>query len=260
MPRRKTTPETEQIDTDVFSSEEFRSRHLIDKLAAIMGHVDYVPKRGWNDFHKYKYVMEGDLTTVIRPLLSAAGIMIIPNVIEEELVMEAVSERGGSSHLCKIKVEYTVTDGKTEIKFVIPGYGTDKSDKSVYKAMTGSMKYALMKLFEVETGDDPERESAVTSDSHVNIESSSSKAAKGGHSDKATKYQLQRIVSTMRENGMERSDLLDMIEEQFGVQLQIPEDSAEAQKTILGYLQELDSSDAGALLAKIDEWSPAKDA
>lgn len=255
MSRKQEEPVTNASSVARFAAPEFRSLSLVEKLAAIMGEVEYVPKRGWNDFHKYKYVMEGDLTIVIRPLLSAAGIMIIPNVIEEDLVKEAVMERGGASHLCRIKVEYTVTDGKSEIKFVIPGYGVDRSDKSVYKAMTGSMKYALMKLFEVETGDDPERESAA--DGHVNIEPSNAKAEKGGHSAKATRYQLQRIVATMRENGMERSDLLKLIEAEFGVQLQLPEDATEAQKIILGYLQELDSTDAGSLLAKIDAWTPA---
>lgn len=260
MVKPKTEPEVEPRPelAIMLSTEEFRGKHLIEKLAAIMSVIDYVPKRGWNDFHKYKYVMEGDLTSVIRPLLAASGIMIIPNVIEEDLVMEAVSERGGASHLCRIKVEYTVTDGRNEIKFVIPGYGVDRSDKSVYKAMTGSMKYALMKLFEVETGDDPERETGSHHEvGNVRIEPSNAKAAKGGHSEKATRYQLQRIASKMRENGMERADLLSVIEEEFGVQLQIPEDATEAQKTILGYLQELDSADAGTLLARIDAWSPA---
>src|SRR5512146_520959 len=70
-------------------SEAFRNQPLVAKLAAVMGMVGYVPKTGYNDFFRYKYVQESDLVGVIRPLLANAGIMIIPDVIREEWLPEA---------------------------------------------------------------------------------------------------------------------------------------------------------------------------
>ncbi len=219
-----------------------------------MGLVGYVPKRGFNDFHRYNYVMEADLVATIRPLLAAAGIMIIPNVVSEEWLQGVVPERNGTSSLCKVLVEYTVTDGNYTYMFRIPGYGVDKSDKSVYKAMTGSMKYALMKLFEVATGDDPEQDSA-GHDVSITIEDSDQSALKGGKSAKATMYQLQRISATMREKQMDRIHLLQIIDETLGLELHISNDDDEAQQTIRHFLQDLSSEDAGKLVAAVENWS-----
>src|SRR5699024_6730814 len=36
--------------------------------------------------------------------------------------------------------------------------GQDAGDKAVYKAITGATKYALMKVFMIPTGDDPEQD------------------------------------------------------------------------------------------------------
>jgi hypothetical protein len=38
------------------------------------------------------------------------------------------------------------------------GEGQDAGDKAVYKAMTGALKYCLLKTFLIPTGDDPERD------------------------------------------------------------------------------------------------------
>lgn len=56
-------------------SDEFRAQHLVTKLATIMDMVGYVPKRGFNDFHRYNYVMEADLVATIRPLLDRKSVV-----------------------------------------------------------------------------------------------------------------------------------------------------------------------------------------
>lgn len=242
----------------IFRSADFRKQNLVSKLAAVMGVVSHVPKRGYNDFHKYRYVMEADLVGTIRPLLAASGIMIVPSVIREEFEPNITTTRSGAMSMTRILVQYTITDGTDEIVMSIPGHGMDSGDKGVYKAMTGSMKYALMKLFEVDTGDDPENDTRVDRIS-VNITPSNEEVEKGGHTKTATRYQLQRVAATMREKGMERVDLLTVIADLFGTELLMPEDPSEAQGVILTFLQELPEEDAGALLARLDEWSENAD-
>jgi ERF superfamily len=259
---RTSAPAEEVLTEDVvavFRSEAFRKQHLVSKLAAVMGVVSHVPKRGYNDFHKYRYVMEADLVGTIRPLLAASGIMIVPSVIREEFEPNITTTRSGSMSMTRILVQYTITDGTDEIVMSIPGHGMDSGDKGIYKAMTGSMKYALMKLFEVDTGDDPENDTRVDR-VNVSITPSSQDVEKGGHSKTATRYQLQRISATMREKGMDRQNLLNVIAELFGTELLMPEDQGEAQGVIITYLQELSEEDAGALLGRLDEWSENEDA
>jgi hypothetical protein len=130
-------------------------KSLVTKLAEVMKEIGHVPKRGKNTFHNYQYVMEADLCDAVREKLAARNIMMVPSVTS--IGREPV---GGDSDqmLTSVMVEYSLMDGDSDqiIKFSMPGAGADKGDKGVYKAITGSDKYALMKCFLIPTGDDPE--------------------------------------------------------------------------------------------------------
>jgi len=118
------------------------------KVLAVMGAVRYVQKDGKNDFHKYNYASEAALLNALRKHMIENGLILVPNVVEYQV------NAGMTSEL----VEYTLIDADSgeEIKFKILGQGQDKGDKGAYKAATGANKYALMKLFQIATGDDPE--------------------------------------------------------------------------------------------------------
>ena len=47
-------------------------------------------------------------------------------------------------------------EDRVEVEFF--GYGIDPQDKGPGKAMSYAVKYALLKVFSLETGDDPERD------------------------------------------------------------------------------------------------------
>ena len=141
-----------QLAASVISvfNPDFDTLNLWGKIARITGMIGGVEKRGYNAFHKYHYTLEADLVAAVRQYLAAANIVIIPSVVGET--------REGD--LTKIDVEYTVTDGNEHFSFRMPGYGADRGDKGVYKAITGAQKYTLMKTFLIPTGDDPELEDA----------------------------------------------------------------------------------------------------
>jgi hypothetical protein len=120
-----------------------------------MAGLERVPKRGRNEFHKYDYVMEADLADAVRQEMAAAGILMYPDV--ESVEWQTGNEKGGK--IATVSVRYTLTDGTDSISFRVAGCGVDNpGDKAVYKALTGSVKYALMKMFLIPTGDDPEAE------------------------------------------------------------------------------------------------------
>lgn len=130
------------------TAKDFEGKNLVQKLAMIQGEARYVQKGGYNAHHKYKYVKEADLVEKVAPLLSMAGIMLIPHVVHQERV----------GTLTRIVMGYTITDGSTSIEASVVGEGSDAQDKAAYKATTGAHKYMLYKLFNIETGDDPEQE------------------------------------------------------------------------------------------------------
>lgn len=131
---------------------------LISKLAEVMKGIKHVAKRGRNEFHKYDYATEADIAEAVRSGLADAGIMLVPSV--KEVTVEQIPKKaGGFDRLVRLLVEFTVTNGTESIRFNAVGEGQDSGDKASYKAMTGATKYALLKLFLIPTGDDPENDS-----------------------------------------------------------------------------------------------------
>jgi hypothetical protein len=130
-------------------------KNLIQKAAAVMGVVEHVPKTGRNAFHGYDYATESDIVAAVRKEMARQGLMLIPSV--EKVEWGSVAKKnGGTDRLATLTVKFTLTDGNSSLDFTVLGEGTDQGDKATYKAMTGALKYALLKLFLIPTGDDPE--------------------------------------------------------------------------------------------------------
>ncbi|WP_424236400.1 ERF family protein [Bhargavaea ginsengi] len=144
-----------------------QQRSLVKKLAKVMSEVKYIQKRGYNQFHKYSYATESDVSDKVREVLAEQNVMMIPSVTDLQS-REHQNRRGAVEYIATVTMEFTFIDGDSgeEIKFTVPGEGQDAGDKAVYKAMTGAQKYALMKAFMIPTGDDPEADSAVDERNH----------------------------------------------------------------------------------------------
>jgi hypothetical protein len=133
------------------------SAKITAALHAVMQDVPYVQKTGVNQFHKYRYAGEADLLEKLRPALLRHGLLLIPSA---EMVTPADPHGNVTVH-----VEYTLAHKDGDVwpeKIGAIGCGNDRSrdgkigDKGLYKALTGANKYLLFKLFQIETGDDPE--------------------------------------------------------------------------------------------------------
>ena len=132
------------------------SEKIAAALHSVMSKVGYVQKLGENKFHNYKYAGEGDLLKVLRPAMIEAGLMLIPSIQS----VTATDENGNTNVL----ISYTLVHKDGDVwpeKIMAAGCGGDKNkggvgDKGLYKALTGANKYLLFKLFQIETGDDPE--------------------------------------------------------------------------------------------------------
>jgi len=123
------------------------------KILAVMREVGYVQKDGKNDFQNYNYATEGNAIRALRPALVKHGLFLIPSV---ETVQQ---DEFGNTHVTLL---YRIFDEEgNHISFRAAGSGNDRNskgvgDKGIYKALTGASKYALLKTFLMETGDDPE--------------------------------------------------------------------------------------------------------
>ncbi len=131
------------------------------KLAAAMGEIEAVAKRGWNDNQKYRFVQAGDLANAAREILAKHCIDIEPCPVGEPTVVREITTKSGTVfHLYRVLIDWSFVDGETGEKagpYRFAGEGMDSGDKGVYKAYTGSLKYLLkLKFLIPDTGDDPE--------------------------------------------------------------------------------------------------------
>lgn len=132
------------------------------KLSAILKAVGYIEKTGTNASQGYKYVQAAAVADKIRNEFADRGLTMIPENIE---VTESGLTPSGKQALVTLRITWKITDSESGefVTFQSVGSGSDSTDKAVYKAMTGALKYALLLGFLIPTGDDPENEKTADS-------------------------------------------------------------------------------------------------
>lgn len=128
---------------------------LYQKLAKIMGEVSYIQKDQKIEYGSTRYTAatERAVLNAIRPKLVENGLILIP---VNGVVVPVQSAKG--AYVTSLSVDYRLVDTETgeHIDLWSTGQGHDSSDKGAGKAFTYATKYALLKLFLIETGDDPD--------------------------------------------------------------------------------------------------------
>lgn len=133
------------------------SSKIHSKLSEILKAVGYIEKTGTNASQGYKYVQAAAVADKIRDEFAKRSLTMLPSNID---VTESGLTPSGKQALVTLRVTWQITDGETGefVTFQSVGSGSDSTDKAVYKAMTGALKYALLLGFLIPTGDDPENE------------------------------------------------------------------------------------------------------
>ncbi len=148
-------------------------KNLATKMIHIMSDVEYIQKTGFNQFHKYKYATEADVAAAFAKAMQQHNVFMFSSVVERHC--QSYQTRGNKeSFLITVKLQVTFVDADSGESFtgIFFGDGSDPDDKGIYKAITGAQKYALMKTFLAETGDDPERDEASPPQQKTNIDKS----------------------------------------------------------------------------------------
>lgn len=129
------------------------SKNIYQRLHAIMEDVSYVKKEDKKVNNQYKFVSHDAVTAKIRPAMLKHGVAAIPSYFD-------ISVDGNRTN-CSVSMTF-VNIEQPEDSVTIPcagfGQGIDPQDKGAGKAMSYAYKYALLKVFALETGDDPEKD------------------------------------------------------------------------------------------------------
>lgn len=126
-------------------------KNIYQRLAEVMKAVSYVQKEDKKVNNQYTFVSHDAVTAKLRPALIDNGIMPIVTVKS--------SAQDGNRTEVTILVRFVNIDKPEEMVEVESfGYGIDPQDKGPGKAVSYAVKYAFLKTFCLETGDDPERD------------------------------------------------------------------------------------------------------
>lgn len=180
-------------------SEEVKTMNIFQRMSAITTECEAVAKNltvGKGTNKEYKAVGEGDVLRAIKPLEVKYGVYSYPfkrEVIQSEYY---TSKEGRSNQFMRVETTYRFvnTDRPEEyIDIITYGDGVDSQDKAPGKAMTYGDKYALLKAYKIETGDDPD---ANPSGDLGSKQSSSASHASKGDKKPVTKEEEKPFVFT----------------------------------------------------------------
>ncbi len=122
--------------------------NIAQRINAAMLEVDYVQKEKKQGMN-YSIVSHDAVTAKVRPILQAHGVVYYPR--------NMVVQQNGNRTEAMFDVRFENVDDRTDhIDVATFGYGVDPQDKGPGKAMSYGVKYALLKVLGLETGDDPD--------------------------------------------------------------------------------------------------------
>jgi hypothetical protein len=209
-------------------AEKATPKGLYAKIAAVMGEVSSIPKKGENTFHKYSYARESDVMDMVRPVLSKHGLVIIPSRDPDRPVeMETrESQRGEKTYMARVPMVFKIIDSETgeSVTSYWDGTGEDRGEKWLYKAYAGGEKYFLLKTFLLSTGDDdPENDNGNGNSSksgHGKVQHlerpEPSKGAESGGDRPMTDKQRNKIYAIIKDLGLPKEKIEDRIKTQAG--------------------------------------------
>ena len=130
--------------------------NIYEAIGSIMKKGVAVGKEKRNQQQNFMYRGIDDVMNVFQPLMSEAGIFMVPEVLEAKRE-ERQSSRGGNLIYSILKVRYTfyAEDGSS-VSAVVIGEGMDSGDKASNKAMAVAMKYAMFQTFCIPTEEMPD--------------------------------------------------------------------------------------------------------
>lgn len=143
------------------TGQDERRAMLARKMLAIMSDCQYIAKDKKNEFFRYTYASEAAIKAHIQPLLVKHGVLFTASVVDykqEEIRSIDNTGREKVQFLGTVNMSYEFIDAETGYSLFghFAGCGVDGSDKQIYKAITGCIKYILSSTLLFATGDDPE--------------------------------------------------------------------------------------------------------
>jgi ERF superfamily len=128
-----------------------KAMNIYQRINSVMKEVDYIQKENKKVNGQYTFVSHDAVTGRLHEPMARFGIVMVPSICE--------LQQDGNRTQVKMEISFVNADSpEDKITLVQYGYGIDQQDKGIGKAQSYAVKYALLKLFGLETGDDVEKD------------------------------------------------------------------------------------------------------
>lgn len=144
-------------------SEDSKPLNLFQRINAVRKAIGYIQKDKSvsTGGGSYKAVTHDQVTAMCRAGMIEQGIVCFPYLIASEMNLPMVNVDGTQAKQARYDATYDFTfcnidQPEDRIVIRIQAHAMDNADKAPGKALSYAKKYALLKLFEIETGEDEE--------------------------------------------------------------------------------------------------------
>lgn len=180
------------------------SKNIYQRINAVMKEVEYVRKDA--KVKGYSAVTHDMVTAILRPHLVNAGIAVQLEQLQSSLLERRDKAAGINMHLYSgdYAVHFVNIDQPEDrVTVTINAHAADNGDKAPGKCASYATKYAMLKLFSLETGEN--EESRLESVKPVTqVQANSIKKGLGNDDDRITKfcdaYQIESVEALPKSN------------------------------------------------------------
>lgn len=136
-----------------------KPKTLLQRINAVRERCGYIQKDAQAE--SYRAVSHDAVTAHLRDALISEGVLMLESLLEGETTQDTgLSTRSGNP-IIRYEAVFLISfvnvdDGDDRLTLQVPAHANDTGDKAPGKAMSYAAKYALLKTFNIETGENEE--------------------------------------------------------------------------------------------------------
>lgn len=146
------------MSTEV-QAEPVKPLNIYQRINEVRKKVSYARKDKEVSGQGYKAVTHDAVTAILRNSLIEFGVVIVPRLISSSVEVVGATKSGAQiiRYAGRYEVDFINCDNP-EDRVTVPGeaHANDSGDKAPGKATSYATKYAMLKLFSIETGENEE--------------------------------------------------------------------------------------------------------
>lgn len=149
------------MDNDIEVKLDIKDLNLYQRLSGVRKTLSFIKTEKQTSDAKYATTKSSLVLYPLHKPINDYGLLLIPEIISEDPVVEIKSSSGGVRYLVKLNMTMTWVnidkpDEKHTVKWIAKGLNSDP-DKAVGAALTYSERYFMLKFFNIATDkDDPD--------------------------------------------------------------------------------------------------------